>query len=83
MFKLRLFGTLRPRLNVLPLLLTPGLVAIGYAVDGATGAWCAIAAWLALVIGAAVSCTLHTLRDVHESSNVGRQAFDYDAHTPL
>ncbi len=76
------FGTFRPRLNIAPLLLTPGFAAIGYAVGGGSGAWWAVAAWLALVLGAAVSCAVHALRSAHEGQlrPGGRRAFDYDAN---
>jgi len=83
MSKLRLFGTSRPRLNVLPLLLTPGFAAVGYAAAGPRGAEWTICAWLAVVIGAAVSCTVHALRNAHEDDlRRGRRAFDYDANAP-
>ena len=76
-----LFGHLRPRLNVAPLLLTPGFAAIGYAIGGANAAFYGVAAWLALVLGAAVSCALHALRSAHkETLSQGRLAFDYDAN---
>jgi len=52
MSKARVFGAFRPRLNIAPLLLTPGFAAIGYAVRGSQGAWWAVAAWLAVVLGA-------------------------------
>ena len=76
-----LFGNFRPRLNVAPLLLTPGFAAIGYAVGGAQSAgWC-VAAWLAVVLGAAVSCGIHALRGGNEDDlRTGRRAFDYDAN---
>jgi hypothetical protein len=81
MSKARVFGNLRPRLNVAPLLLTPGFAAVGYAIRGSQGAWWAVAAWLALVLGAAVSCTLHAWRSAQESlPRTGRQAFDYDVN---
>ena len=78
----RVFGKFRPRLNIAPLLLTPGCAAIGYAVGGISAAWWAVAAWLAIVLGAAVSCTLHALRATNEVSvrAGGRRAFDYDAN---
>ena len=79
----RLFGDFRPRLNVLPLLLTPGVAVVGYAAEGSQGAWWAIAAWLAIVIGAAVSGAVHALRSAHEGvAREGRRAFDYDANIP-
>jgi hypothetical protein len=76
----RVFGNFRPRLNIAPLLLTPGFAAIGYAIGGASAAWWAVAAWLAIVLGAAVSCAVHALRFAHEGSvRAGkRRAFDYD-----
>jgi len=75
-----LFGTFLPRLNGTPLLLTPGIAAIGYAIGGGNAAWWAVAAWLALVLGATLSCTLHALRSAHEETPLpGRRAFDYDA----
>jgi hypothetical protein len=81
MSNVRVFGQFRPRLNVAPLLLTPGLAAIGYAMDGRQGAWWAVAAWLALVVGASVSCALHALRIADDGvPRTGRQAFDYDAN---
>jgi fatty acid desaturase len=78
----RVFGNFRPRLNIAPLLLTPGFAAIGYAIGGASAAWWAVAAWLAIVLGAAVSCAVHALRAAHEgSARAGdRRAFDYDAN---
>jgi hypothetical protein len=81
MSKSRVFGTFRPRLNVAPLLLTPGFAAIGYAIGGSSGAWWAVAAWLAVVLGAAVSCTWHAWRAAQEPApRTGRRAFDYDVH---
>jgi hypothetical protein len=81
MSKARVFGTFRPRLNIAPLLLTPGFAAIGYAVRGSQGAWWAVAAWLAVVLGAAVSCALHAWRTAQEAlPSTGRRAFDYDVH---
>lgn len=81
MSNVRVFGRSRPRLNVAPLLLTPGFAVIGYAIGGRQGAWWAIAAWLALVVGAAVSCALHAWRGANElGPRPGRQAFDYDAN---
>jgi fatty acid desaturase len=81
MTNVRLFGTFRPRLNIAPLLLTPGFAAIGYAIGGAQAAWWAVAAWLAIVVGAAVSCAVHALRSAHEiEERAGRRAFDYDAN---
>jgi len=81
MSNVRVFGRFRPRLNLAPLLLTPGFAVIGYAVGGRSGAGWAVAAWLALVIGAAVSCTVHALRDAEETTQqTGRRAFDYDAN---
>ena len=75
----RVFGTSRPHLNVMPLLLTPGFAAIGYAIRGSQGAWWAIAAWLALVLAAAVPCALHAWRSAHEElPPTGRRPFDYD-----
>ncbi len=75
-----LFGKVRPRLNLAPLLLTPGIAAIGYAIGGGRAAWWAIAAWLALVLGAACSCAVHALRSAHDDVlHAGRRAFDYDA----
>jgi len=75
------FGTFRPRLNVAPLLLTPGFAAIGYAVRGSQGAWWTAAAWLAVVLGAAVSCTLHAWRNAQEAlPGTERRAFDYDVN---
>ena len=75
-----LFGKLRPRLNTPPLILIPGIAAIGYAIGGASAAWWGVAAWLALVFGAALSCALHTLRNAQEETmHAGRSAFDYDA----
>jgi hypothetical protein len=75
----RMFGTSRHHLNVMPLLLTPGFAAIGYAVHGPRGAWCAVAAWLAIMLGATVSCALHAWRSAHEAHSAsGRQPFDYD-----
>lgn len=78
----RVFGNVRPRLNIAPLLLTPGFAAIGYAIGGASAVWWAVAAWLAIVLGAAVSCAVHALRAAHEGSarTNGRRAFDYDAN---
>jgi hypothetical protein len=77
-----MFGRSRPRLNVFPLLLTPGFAAIGFAIGGAQAAWWGVAAWLALVIGAAVSCTFHAWRGAHEDAlRAGRRPFDwYDAN---
>jgi hypothetical protein len=76
----RVFGKFRPRLNITPLLLTPGFAAIGYAAGGAPAAGWAVAAWLALVVGAAVSCAVHALRGAHEDMpRAGRRAFDYEA----
>jgi len=81
MSKARVFGTFRPRLNIVPLLLTPGFAAIGYAIGGASGAWWAIAAWLAVVLGAAVSCAVHAWRNAQEATpRSGRRAFDYDVN---
>jgi len=81
MSKARVFGTYRPRLNFAPLLLTPGFAAIGYAVRGSQGAWWAVAAWSAVVLGAAVSCTLHAWRSAQEAlPHAGRRAFDYDVN---
>ena len=81
MSKARVFGTYRPRLNIAPLLLTPGFAAIGYAIGGSQGAWWAVAAWFALVLGAAVSCTVHAWRNAHQSMpRAGRRAFDYDVN---
>ena len=81
MSNVRVFGTFRPRLNIAPLLLTPGFAVIGYAIGGRTGAWWAVAAWLALVVGAAVSCVVHALRVAQEGvPQAGRRAFDYDAN---
>ena len=78
----RMFGTFTPRLNVAPLLLTPGFAAIGYAIRGPQGAWWAVAAWAALVLGAGVSCALHAWRSAHEALAVsGRQPFDYDVNS--
>jgi hypothetical protein len=76
----RVFGNFRPRLNIAPLLLTPGFAAIGYAIGGAASAWWAVAAWLAIVLGAAVSCAVHALRFAREGGvRAGnRRAFDYD-----
>jgi hypothetical protein len=75
----RVFGKFRPRLNFTPLLLTPGFAAIGYAVGGAPAAGWVVAAWLALIVGAAVSCAVHALRDDQEDmSHAGRRAFDYE-----
>ncbi len=83
MSKLRLFGTFRPRLNVAPLLLAPGFAVLGYAAGGSAGAWWLVSAWLAVVFGAAVSCTVHALRNAHEDAiQPGRRAFDYDANIP-
>ncbi len=83
MTKPRLFGTFRPRLNYFPLLLTPGFAVVGYAAGGSHGARWAIAAWLAVVIGAAVSCSVHALRSAHEEGvREGRRAFDYDTNVP-
>ena len=78
----RVFGNFRPRLNIVPLLLTPGVAAIGYAIGGAAAAWWAVAAWLAIVLGAAVSCAVHALRAAPEGRpRAGdRRAFDYDAN---
>ena len=78
----RVFGNFRPRLNIAPLLLTPGFAAIGYAIGGASAAWWAVAAWLAIVLGAAVSCAVHALRAASQVSvrTGGRRAFDYDAN---
>ena len=76
----RVFGKYRPRLNIMPLLLTPGFAAIGYACGGAPAAGWAVAAWLALVTGAVVSCTVHALRGAQEElPRAGRRAFDYDS----
>ena len=73
-----LFGKFQPRLNGTPLLLTPGVAAIGYAIGGASAAGWGVAAWLAVVLGASVSCALHALRGVHEETlHPGRRAFDY------
>jgi len=81
MSNVRVFGRFRPRLNVAPLLLTPGFAIIGYAIGGRSGAWWTVAAWLALVVGAAVSCAVHALRGSDETSQrAGRRAFDYDAN---
>ena len=78
----RVFGTSRPRLNVMPLLLTPGFAAIGYAVGGPEGAWWAVAAWLALVLAAAVPCALHAWRSAHDAlPATDRQPFDYDVES--
>jgi len=77
----RLFGNFRPRLNVAPLLLTPGFAAIGYAIGGAQTAWWCVAAWLAVVVGASISCAVHALRSANEDTlHTGRRAFDYDAN---
>ena len=78
----RVFGNFRPRLNITPLLLTPGFAAIGYAIGGISAAWWAVAAWLAIVLGAAVSCAVHALRSAQEGSprTGGRRAFDYDTN---
>ena len=81
MSKARVFGTFRPRLNIAPLLLTPGFAAIGYAVRGSQGACWAVAAWAAVVLGAAASCTLHAWRNAQEAlPSAGRRAFDYDVN---
>jgi hypothetical protein len=81
MSKARVFGTTQPRLNIAPLLLTPGFAAIGYAIRGSQGAWWAVGAWTALVLGAAVSCALHAWRSAQEAlPHAGRRAFDYDVH---
>ena len=63
-------------------MLTPGFAAIGYAIGGTSAAWWGVAAWLALVVGAAVSCAVHALRSAHEDAQrTGRTAFDwYDAN---
>lgn len=75
-----LFGKFRLRLNVAPLLLTPGIAAIGYVIGGGRAAWWGVAAWLALVLGAAFSCAVHALRSAHDDVlHPGRRAFDYDA----
>jgi fatty acid desaturase len=78
----RVFGNFRPRLNIGPLLLTPGFAAIGYAIGGAAAAWWAVAAWLAVILGAVVSCAVHALRAANQGSARagGRRAFDYDAN---
>ena len=77
-----MFGKFRPRLNVAPLLLTPGFAAIGYAVGGTRGAWWGVAAWLALMLGAAISCAVHAMRSAHEDAHrTGPRPFDwYDAN---
>jgi len=75
-----MFGKFRPRLNIVPLLLTPGFAAIGYAIGGAQAAWWGVAAWLAVVVGAAISCAVHAMRSAHEDARTGRQAFDYDTN---
>ena len=81
MSHVRVFGSFRPRLNIVPLLLTPGFAVIGYAIAGRTGAWWAVAALMALVVGAAVSCAVHALRVGPDSvPPAGRRAFDYDAN---
>ena len=81
MSNVRVFGTFRPRLNIGPLLLTPGIAVIGFAIGGSAGAWWAVAAWMALVVGAAVSCALHALLVGQEGvPPAGRRAFDYDAN---
>ena len=77
-----MFGKFRPRLNIAPLLLTPGFAAIGYVIGGPQAAWWGVGAWLALVVGAAVSCAVHAWRSAHEDAELaGRTAFDwYDAN---
>jgi len=73
-----MFGKFRPRLHIAPLLLTPGFAVIGYVMGGEQAAWWGIAAWLALVIGAAVSCTVHAWRSAREDAQrPGRAAFDW------
>jgi len=81
MSKARLFGVFRPRVNIAPLVLTPGFAAIGYAIRGSQGAWWAVAAWLAVVLGATVSCALHAWRNAPSAlPRTGRRAFDYDVN---
>jgi hypothetical protein len=81
MSKARVFGMYRPRLNIAPLLLTPGFAAIGYSIRGPHGVWWAVVAWLAVVLGAMASCTLHAWRSARESlPHAGRRAFDYDVN---
>ncbi|MEP6502141.1 MAG: hypothetical protein ABJD97_02330 [Betaproteobacteria bacterium] len=77
-----MFGRSRPRLNVTPLLLTPGFAAVGYVLGGGQGAWWGVAAWMAVVLGAAASCALHAWRTAHDDvPSSGRRPFDgYDTN---
>ncbi len=76
----RLSGLLKVRLNGVPLLLTPGFALVGYAIDGEQGAWWAAAGWVAVVVGATVSCALHASRGADAAApRSGRRAFDYKA----
>jgi hypothetical protein len=78
-----LFSNLHPRLSGTPLLLTPGVATIGYVIGGRAGAWWGVAAWLAIVLGASVSCVVHAWREAHgETLHAGRRAFDYDPKAP-
>lgn len=66
MSKVRMSGRLRPSLNLFPLMLTPGLAALGYTVGESLGAWLAMAAWLVLITVASFACALHALCRVVE-----------------
>jgi hypothetical protein len=77
----RSVGKLRPRLNVAPLLLTPGFAAVGYVIGGGQMAWWCVEGWLALIVAAAVFCLIQALRGADEdASHAGRRAFDYDGN---